>query len=225
LFAASHGMAVRSGRPNQAADQGGLLCQDWPGSGGVHREHYLTAEDVADDANVSGLVAILFASFGAGTPATDQFLTGFSKVDTPAPLAERPFLAALPSRLLSHPAGSALAVVGQADRAWGFSVQPPKATDPQTGVFRNSLGYILDGTPVGHVVAQQFGQRSAALSAALLGAVSPTAPASVRPSDRDLVGYWLERNDARGCVLLGDPAVRIRKDHFARAPVPARASQ
>ena len=34
----------------------------------------------------------------------------------------------------------------------------------------------------------------------------------MRLSDRDLVTSWLERNDAQNYVLLGDPAVRIRKD-------------
>jgi hypothetical protein len=34
----------------------------------------------------------------------------------------------------------------------------------------------------------------------------------VRPSDRDLVTYWLQRNDAQNYVLLGDPAARIRND-------------
>jgi hypothetical protein len=68
---------------------------------------------------------------------------------------------------------------------------------------------------VGHAVAQQFGQRYTALSTALLSAVSPTAPAFLRPTDRDLVTYWLERNDAQNYVVLGDPAARIRKDALA----------
>jgi hypothetical protein len=34
-------------------------------------------------------------------------------------------------------------------------------------------------------------------------------------SDRDLVAFWLERNDAQNYVVLGDPAVRIRTDAFA----------
>ena len=215
LFTASHGMAVKSGKPNQITDNGGLLCQDWPGFGSVKREHFLAAADVPDDAAVSGLVAFFFACFGGGTPDADQFLMDLSPAGQAPPLAPQPFVAALPRRLLAHPRGSALAVVGHVDRAWSFSIQPAKMTDAQVGPFRNGLGFILDGSPVGHAIAQQFGQRYSALSTALLSAVSPTAPALMRPTDRDLVTYWLERNDAQNYVMLGDPAVRIRKDALA----------
>jgi hypothetical protein len=212
LFTASHGMAVKSGKPNQITDNGGLLCQDWPGFGSVKREHILAAADVPDDANVSGLVAFFFACFGGGTPDIDQFLMDLGQAGTAPPLAPQPFVAALPRRLLAHPKGSALAVIGHVDRAWSYSIQPAKMTEAQIGPFRNGLGFILDGSPVGHAVTQQFGGKYTALSTALLTAVSPTTPPSMRPSDRDLVTYWLERNDAQNYVVLGDPAVRIRKD-------------
>jgi hypothetical protein len=61
-------------------------------------------------------------------------------------------------------------------------------------------------------MSTQFGARYALLSAALLNATAPTVPEGARPSDRDLVTQWLERNDAQNYVLLGDPAARIRKD-------------
>jgi hypothetical protein len=213
LFTASHGMLIPSGRPNQRAIQGALLCQDWPGFGSIRPDHYLTASDVPDDAHVHGLVALVFACFGAGTPDIDQFvLDDLSQAGALPPLAPEPFIAALPQRLLTHPNGGALAVIGHIDRAWGFSIQPPKQANPQIGPFRNSLGYILRGSPVGHAVTDQFGGRFAALSAALLSAISPTAPAAMKLNDRDLVTYWLERNDAQNYVMLGDPAARIRKD-------------
>ena len=212
LFTASHGIAIPSGRPNQRTNQGALLCQDWPSFGSVHPEHMLAAADVADDANVSGLVALLFACFGNGTPNADQFLMDLSQAGKAPPLAPEPFIAALPRRLLSHPNGSALAVIGHIDRAWGFSIQGPNTPGPQIGPFRNSLGLILTGCPVGHTLTQQFGAKFAALSAALLSLISPTAPPQMRPSDRDLVTYWLQRNDAQNYVLLGDPAARIRND-------------
>ena len=215
LFTASHGMAIPSGRPNQITDNGALLCQDWPGFGGVRREHYLAAADVPDDANVSGLVAFFFACFGAGTPHSDQFLMDLSDAGKAPPLAPQPFVAALPRRLLTHPKGGALAVVGHVDRAWGFSIEPPKMTEPQIGPFRNSLGFILRGAPVGFAISLDFGQRYATLSTQLLNALSPTAQETERLSDRALVTFWLERNDAQNYVILGDPAVRIREDAMA----------
>lgn len=215
LFTASHGMAIPSGQPSQITDNGGLLSQDWPGYGSVQREHYLAAADVPDDANVSGLIAFFFACFGCGTPDADQFLMDLSEAGKAEPVAPQPFVAALPRRLLSHPKGSALAVIGHVDRAWGFSIQPPKMTEPQIGTFRNSLDWLLGGCPVGHTIAQTFGQRYAALSTLLLSALSPTAPETERLEDRDLVTFWLERNDAQNYVILGDPAVRIRKDALA----------
>jgi transposase-like protein len=87
LFTASHGMAVPSGRPNQIANQGALLCQDWAGFGSVRAEHFLAASDVADDANVNGLVALLFACFGNGTPDADQFPMDLSQAGKTLPLA------------------------------------------------------------------------------------------------------------------------------------------
>jgi hypothetical protein len=215
LFTASHGMAVRSGGRNQPTDQGALLCQEWPGFGSVRPEHYLAAADIGDDANVNGTVALLFACFGNGTPDADQFPMGLSQAGRAPVLAPRPFIAALPRRLLSHPKGSALAIIGHVDRAWGFSIQAPKASDAQIGTFRNSLGFILSGAPVGHAMCGQFGARFAGLSTALASSTSPTAPATMHLSDRDLGIYWLERNDAQNYVMLGDPYVRIRQDAFA----------
>ncbi len=218
LFTASHGMALRPDQAAQTATQGALLCQDWPGFGSVRAEHFIAAADIADDANVNGTVALLFACFGAGTPDADQFLMDLSQAGKAPPLAPQPFVAALPRRLLAHPNGSALAVIGHVDRAWGFSIQAPKVADPQIATFRNSIGFILDGAPVGHAMCGQFGAKFAELSALLLSATSPTAPVAMRLGDRDLVTRWLERNDAQNFVLLGDPAVRIRKDDLTSSP-------
>ena len=212
LFTASHGMQFNSGQAEQVAGQGALLCQDWPGFGNVTAEHFLAASDISDDANVNGLIAFVFACFGAGTPDQDQFLMDLSDAGTAGPLAPKPFIAALPRRLLTHPKGSALAVIGHVDRAWGFSMQSPRVASPQIAPFRNSIGSILTGAPIGHTMCGQFGARYAELSALLLSSTSPTTPAAMRPNDRDLVTTWIERNDAQNYVLLGDPAVRIRND-------------
>jgi hypothetical protein len=167
---------------------------------------------VPESANVHGMIAFLFTCFGAGTPERDQFLRDFTKPGQAPALAPQPFVAALPQRLLSHPRGGALAVIGHVDRAFGFSIRPPKATGSQILPFRNSLGFILGGTRVGLALMMQFGQRFAALSTQLLSSVSPSAPEDMKLSDVDLVLCWMERNDAQNYVLLGDPAVRIRAE-------------
>lgn len=212
LFTASHGMTAESGHPRQKSDQGALLCQDWSGFGDTRREHYLTAADIGDDANVNGMIAFTFACFSAGTPDADQFLEDLSDAGDAPPLAPSPFVAALPQRLLGHPNGGALAVIGHVDRAWGCSIKTPNVKEAQILPFRNTLGFVLTGTPVGHAVSGAFGQRFSVLSAVLASATSPSAPAEARLSDRELVQHWIERNDAQNYVVIGDPAARVRSN-------------
>jgi hypothetical protein len=150
----------------------------------------------------SGLIAFFFACFGAGTPRTDYFpIAG-----APAAIAPGPFVAALPQRLLGH-ARPALAVVGHVDRAWGFSIKPSGVAQPQLGPYETFLGLVLRGDCVGNATADFHG-RAAFLSSQLADALAPGSPAL---SDYELAWNWIERNDARSYVLLGDPAVRLRQ--------------
>jgi hypothetical protein len=215
LFTASHGLGWPVEDQRLYTAQGALLCQDWSGFGTMLPEHYLAAGDVADDARLHGLVAFLFACFGAGTPQQDNFL--FDR-HQPAPvIADRPFIAPLPQRLLSHPQGGALAVIGHVERAWGYSIRPlddnfqPLANvGPQLVPFRNCVGRILAGEPVGHAT-KDISEKYAILSTDLLALKDETQPGP-KPSDEKLVWVWVERNDAQNYILLGDPAVRIRVD-------------
>ena len=170
LFTASHGLEWPNGHERQVAEQGALLCQDWPGLGVPPRpEHCVKAADIGDDAQFHGLVAFLFACHGAGTPAFDQFLADRSK--GPVPIAGRPFVAALPRRLLSHPNGPALAVFGHVERAWGFSIRP-RGLGPRLRPFRNLLSRVLKGEPVGHAT-KDLSDRFTASSAQLQPAPRP----------------------------------------------------
>src|SRR5262249_42690365 len=120
LFTASHGMGGwPKGDARQRQGSGALLCQDWPGFGRIKPEHYLTAGDIEADARLQGLVAFIYACYGAGTPRYDPFLG--ERTGGPVEIAEAPFVAALAQRLL---AGGALAVIGHIERAWGYSIQP-----------------------------------------------------------------------------------------------------
>ena len=184
-----------------------LLAQDWAGFGQVSPAHYLTAAEVEAGANVGGLVAFLFACYGAGTPQTDNFLTERGR--GPVEVAPAPFVAALPQRLLSHPNGAALAVIGHVERAWGYSIKPTGA-GTQIGPFRDFLARVLSGEPVGHAT-KNFSERYAVLSTALASALDETSK-DVKLPTQEIAATWVERNDAQNYVLLGDPAVRLRTD-------------
>jgi hypothetical protein len=206
LVTASHGMGGwPKGNPRERGSNGALLCQDWPGFGRIKPEHYLTAAEIEADARLHGLVAFVFACYGAGTPRYDNFLRRPGQ--GPVEIAERPFVAALPQRLL---AGGALAVIGHVERAWGYSIQPP-GVGAQLLPFRNLIGRVLAGEPVGHAT-MDFSQRYATSSVALLNKLSPSQPGALAATDQDLAWTWVERNDAQNYVVLGDPAVRLRTD-------------
>jgi len=209
LFAACHGLGFPAGDPCQRDRQGALVCQDWPGPGsggpgGIERGHYFTAEDVGGQADVHGLIAFCFACFGAGTPQWDEF-TRAGQGERRA-LSSGAFLGRLPQRLLSHPRGGALAVVGHVDRAWGFSMVWPGA-GPQTGVFESALRRLLDGQPVSWAM-ELFNQRYAELASDLASEVEALGFGK-QVDETLLADLWTASHDARNYTILGDPAVRV----------------
>ena len=205
LFSASHGMGGwPPGHVDQRARHGALLCQDWPGIGQVSAAHYFAASDVPADARLHGLVAFFFACFGAGTPKEDTF--AHMPGERPATLAPEAFVSALPKRLLSHPAGAALAAIGHIDRAWGYSFF--SGGGGQLLPFQNAIGRILLGQPVGHAM-KDFNEKFAALSANLSTLLENLGFGDVVIPDDELARVWTERNDAQNYVVLGDPAAAL----------------
>ena len=209
LFTASHGMGFPLGNPSQEKAQGALLCQDWPGFGAINPDFYFSAEDVPHDTKLNGLVIFHFACYGAGTPQVDQFI---HKPGQPPPnIAEKPFLSALPKTWLSHPSGGALACIGHVERAWGTSIIPSHS-GPQIQTFQNAIGRILIGQPLGYAL-KDFNERYAALSTSLAATLQQAGWGSA-PDPDSLVMQWIERNDAEGYILIGDPAVKLRVNDF-----------
>jgi hypothetical protein len=214
LFAACHGLGFPSGDPLQRGEQGALVCQDWPGpaGGAIDRGHYFAAADVGDDARVQGLVAFCFACFGAGTPRWDELdedRRSDARSDAGSEkraLSPEAFLGRLPQRLLSHPRGGALAVVGHVDRAWGFSLAWAGA-GPQIGAFEGALRRLLSGKPVGWAM-EVFNQRYAEL-ASDLAAEREALELGKTLDEAVLADLWIASHDARNYTIIGDPAVRV----------------
>lgn len=216
LFTASHGVEFPAGSPQQRSEQGALLCQDWPGPshvGAIPHEYYLSAADVSDSAQVHGLLLFLFACFSAGTPERDSF----QRDGSPVQRAPKPFVSALPQRLLSHPQGGALAVVGHIDRAWGYSFAwPGGAQRVHTAAMESTLRRLLRGERLGYAM-EYMNQRYAELATVLQDELD--AVRNLRqPDPRALAELWTATQDARGYCVLGDPAVRISASEAAPPP-------
>ena len=209
VYTASHGMAFPNGDARQLPHQGALLCQDWPGPGAhkgpISPDWYFSADDVGSDARLLGSMAFFFACFGAGTPRLDDFARQ-AGLKQRAELAPRSFTAALPQKLLSHPKGGMLAVVGHVERAWGYSFLWERA-GAQLAVFRDTLTRLMNGSPVGYAL-EPFNGRYAEIASDLAG-VLDDLQYNAKVDELALAGLWTANNDARNYVVLGDPAARL----------------
>jgi hypothetical protein len=221
LFTASHGLGFPKDHPLQRIAQGALLCQDWPGplqwKQPLPPDFYMAASDVGDDAQLWGTIACFFACFGAGTPRYDDYWQQSGKRQE---LASNSFVSALPQRMLAHPQGGTLAVLGHVDRAWGTSFFWERSGQ-QLNVYESALDRLLRGYPIG-AVAEFFNNRYAELGTALNEALENILLKGLASYDpAALASQWTACNDARGFIVIGDPAVRL---NVATTPTPAPRS-
>ncbi|MBN1935983.1 MAG: hypothetical protein JW934_15040 [Anaerolineae bacterium] len=220
LFAASHGLQVRADNQKGLSPQdyqGALICADWPGQGPFeHRDFVFAGTDLGQDANLLGLIAFFFACFSGGTPQRDAYtnLRRMQIGQQPGPAIEltpHPFVAGLPKRMLSAPAGGALAVIGHVERAWPSSfvwlAKEDGTIPPQTEVFESTLKRLMKGYPVGAAVEylnQRYAELATDLKQLLEDAQYPEFKQGVQ-----LANTWMAANDAQWYTIIGDPAVRL----------------
>ena len=217
LLTASHGLYYPQSHPWHRSHTGALLCQDWTPGTPPTEDHLFAAADLPADARLAGLVAFHFACYGAGVPARDSF-EHYEKGTPDAQRAARalaasPFVSPLPRRMLAHPGGGALAVIGHVDRAWGssFYKHGRRSDAAQLSVFQSTLRALLEGYPVGCAM-DYFNERYAATTSDIANAISAYQQDGYSDQYEDdywMADRWLESSDARNYAVLGDPAVRL----------------
>lgn len=231
LFTASHGMGFPCGDAGQRECQGALLCQDWGGPGNpVAREHYFAGEDLPARADLRGMIAVLFACYGGGTPTRDEFTRRALGEAHARQLAPQSLIARLPQRMLGRAAGGALAAIGHVDRAWGstflwIDAQGKSETRRHLDVFESMLDSLLAGRRLGYAM-ESFNLRYAELAADLSERIEQIQLYDEHYEDSELAHMWICNSDARNYAVIGDPAVRIplagEQPAARRDPIPLR---
>lgn len=210
LCSFTHGLSFPSDNQALRSGTGALVCQDWTGVGGRLTEaEYFQASDVTDEARIIGMIACLSATSTAGLPTQDEF----SVRGPQRPLADPPFVSALPKRLLSHPKGAALAVIGHVDRNWGYSLWWGHI-GRSTGLFESVMAQLMSGHTVGSAMTA-LSQRASFLYSALAEAYRTNTNTE---TDRRFQALLISALDARNYILLGDPAARLPQS----SPTPPR---
>jgi hypothetical protein len=208
VFTAGHGLGYPRGHRLQRSHQGALICQDFPGfahwNGQVAPDCYFSAADIGDAARVHGLVSFHFACYSAGAPKIGDFPPGPD--GEPERLATRSFVSRLAQRLVGHPNGGALAVIGHVEKAWQLSIEWPGA-GRSIQAFEDAVGGLLAGKPVGYAM-ESFGERYAEL-AADLAEEREVARYGATVDDLVVSRLLTGRNDSRNYLVVGDPAVRL----------------
>jgi len=183
--------------------------------------------DFASAPFIQGGIWVYFACYGAGTPQTSHFLpwiellarSGTPELQAFEQTLRAPggFTSATVKTALANPNGPQ-AVLGHLDLAWSYSYESPRLMlTPQAGKvarsdrFHDLISPVIRGQRAG-VIFLHMQLSLAEISKSIL-ALTRTDQAAGRVASQDranLLGrLWLMREDLRGYVLMGDPAVRL----------------
>lgn len=208
LFTGSHGVAFPDLDEAQRRElQGALLCQGWSRGEAPKPDQYLTGEEVLAEAKVAGMIQFLFACYGGGCPAFDNYDRGND--GQPVPLMSKPVTARVPQAMLQK---GALAVLAHIDRAWSYGFQTATGKGQYQG-FRSVMDRILNGERIGQAT-DSLNRRESVLASELLDLTRRKEDNEPIPNSV-ISNRWVARNDARNYLVLGDPAVKLRTKDMA----------
>lgn len=184
----------------------------------------LGASEVREATFLPGGVWMSVACFSAGTPSASAFAPwlstlaaggqgGASEVLRNLPReGERPFVAALPQAALANPHGP-LAVIGHIDLAWTFGFVDAQRLNSRASRVFSTLRTLLEGGRAGvalDALMRTYRDTNDDLTSSHQRQRAAAARELPDPEDpRQLGRLWMQRNDLRGYVLLGDPAARL----------------
>jgi hypothetical protein len=234
LLSVSHGQGPPRRGWSSAAEQ-----RRRQGAISLGADGAVTGDDLAGQRFLPGGVWLLFACYGAGTPATSVYQPWLERLrelgqygdrldgllrGLPRP-GERPFIAGLPRAVLASPDGP-LAVIGHVDLAWSYSFEElDGSSGPRNRVrrFTSLLAYALRRDRAG-VAFRELASCAIAADTELLALYARQAvlaAAAPDPAFASRLGHlWMLRHDLLGYLLLGDPAARL-----PITPAPVAAAQ
>lgn len=181
----------------------------------------LAAEDLPDKPFLPGGIWFMFACYGAGTPEQCAYTPWLQHIFS-APEAqwhvarlqealpkpgERPFVAALPKRLLAAEHGP-LAFLGHVDLAWSYSFEElDQGGFSRAGRFLGALRSLIEGERVG-VALHELLRGGQDLSEHLAYLREKQGAADATQAET-IAHIALAKEDLRSYILLGDPAARL----------------
>jgi hypothetical protein len=217
LFTISHGVGGRMSYHERRARQGALVL-----TGG----DILQGDDVVAVPFVKNGLWLMFACFGAGTPQSSSYAPWIDSIsssdktqarnaasirDSLLAPTESAFVANLPRQALASPVGP-LAVIAHVDLAWSFAFTNGRESRAER--LMRVLRVMLRAYNVGYAFEQLMRSCAAANSALndlyLRQAHQQPDAEGCSISAREIGRAWMLRQDLRGFLLLGDPAVRFR---------------
>jgi hypothetical protein len=222
LLSLSHGVGPPAHGWASAEEQ-----RAWQGALVLTPQQVLTADMLRSTPFLPGGMWFCLACFGAATSDRSLFAPWLSQLSQQPPYARqlepvlkslpraggRPFVAALPQAALANPQGP-LAVIGHSDLSWMYGFTDP---DPvyrsRASRIASVLEVLANGSRAG-VALDSLMRFYREANDTLMGdyqarqdALVDELPDPIEPRKH---GYrWMLRNDLRGYVLLGDPAVRL----------------